>query len=84
MGKNKGLSPGFGPCHSLADPMPEPAQKKIAHTDTPKSRSASFKLVFKSVLGLRCPMIRAHGTWYSPAGNCLGMEPGMTTERGGT
>ncbi len=27
------------------------------------SRSTSLRLVFKSVLAFRCPMMRAHGTW---------------------
>ena len=42
------------------------------YTATLNSRSASFKLVFRSVLGLRCPMINAQGTWNSPAGNFFG------------
>src|ERR1700760_3004581 len=29
-------------------------------------------------------MMRAQGTWYSPAGNFLVYEPGITTERAGT
>ena len=32
------------------------------YTDTLKSLNASFKLVFKSVLGLRCPIINAQPT----------------------
>ena len=41
------------------------------YTDTPKSRRASFSEVFLSVDSLRRPMISAHVTLYSPAGNCL-------------
>ena len=43
-----------------------------SQTATWKSRRASFRLVFRSVLGLRRPMISAQPTWYSPAGNRLG------------
>ena len=39
--------------------------------DTPKSRRASLSEVFLSVDSLRRPMIRAHATSYSPAGNRL-------------
>src|SRR5262249_1364318 len=38
----------------------------------PTSRSASFKLVFVSVLGLRWPITSAHGTPNLPAGNAFG------------
>ena len=41
------------------------------YTLTLKSLSASFRLVFKSVLGLRWPIIRAQPTPNSPAGNFL-------------
>lgn len=41
------------------------------YTATSYSRSALFKEVFKSVDGLRVPMIKAQGTWYSPAANFL-------------
>src|SRR5579863_9458447 len=58
-------------------------QKSQFHIATLKSRSASFKLVFRSVLGLRWPMINAQVTWYSPAGNFFGYVPGMTTLRAG-
>src|ERR1700729_2267031 len=54
------------------------------HIATLKSRSASFKLVLRSVLGLRWPMINAQVTWYSPAGNFFGYVPGITTLRAGT
>ncbi len=43
----------------------------ICYTLTLKSLNASFKLVFRSVLGLRWPMIKAQLTPYSPAGNFL-------------
>lgn len=43
----------------------------IIYTDTLKSLNASFKLVFKSVEALRCPIINAQPTPYSPAGNFL-------------
>ena len=39
--------------------------------DIAKSRRASFSEVFLSVDSLRWPMIRAHCTPYSPAGNFL-------------
>ena len=39
------------------------------HTLTLKSLNASFKLVLRSVLGLRWPMINAQPTPNSPAGN---------------
>jgi hypothetical protein len=42
-----------------------------AYTLTLKSLNASFKLVLRSVEGLRCPMINAQPTPYSPAGNFL-------------
>ncbi len=42
-----------------------------AYTDTPKSRRALLSDVFLSVDSLRCPMISAQVTLYSPAGNCL-------------
>ena len=54
------------------------------YAETPNSRSASFSDVFLSVDSLRRPMIRAHETLYSPAGNCLRYDPGTTTERAGT
>lgn len=41
------------------------------YPETLKSLNASFKLVFKSVLALRCPIINAQPTPYSPAGNFL-------------
>ena len=41
------------------------------YTLTLKSLRASFKLVFKSVLGLRLPMIRAQLTPNEPAGKSL-------------
>ena len=43
----------------------------LHYTETLKSLKASFKLVFKSVEGLRCPIINAQPTPYSPAGNFL-------------
>ena len=42
---------------------------QICYTATLKSLNASFKLVFKSVLAFRLPMINAQLTLYSPAGN---------------
>src|SRR5690606_24231343 len=48
------------------------------------SRKASFNEVFLSVLSLRLPMISAQPTAYSPAGNFLVYEPGITTDRSGT
>lgn len=56
----------------------------IGYTATLCSLNASFSDVFRSVLSLRWPMISAQGTPYSPAGNCFGKVPGITTERGGT
>src|SRR5262249_9592141 len=53
-------------------------------TATAKSRSASLRLTFRSVLSLRVPMMSAQGTANSPAGNFFGRIPGMTTERAGT
>ena len=41
------------------------------YTHTLKSLKASFKLVFKSVLGLRLPMIKAQLTPKEPAGKSL-------------
>ena len=46
------------------------------------SRSASLREVFWSVDALRWPMISAHGTRYSPAGNFFSRVPGMTTRAG--
>ena len=43
-----------------------------SHTATLKSLNASFKLVLRSVLGFRLPMIKAQLTLYSPAGNFFG------------
>ncbi len=42
------------------------------YTATPNSRSASLRLVFKSVLGFRRPITSAHGTPNLPAGNVRG------------
>jgi site-specific recombinase len=39
-----------------------PAPGVRAYTGTAKSRSAALRLVFLSVLSLRCPMMSAHGT----------------------
>ena len=41
------------------------------YTATSYSLNALFNDVFKSVDGLRVPMIKAQGTWYSPPGNFL-------------
>ena len=46
-------------------------EESDAYTDTPKSRNASLRVVFLSVDSLRRPIINAHDTLYSPAGNCL-------------
>lgn len=54
------------------------------YTATLFSRSASLRLVFRSVLSFLWPMINAQGTWYSPAGKDFVMLPGITTLRGGT
>ena len=35
----------------------------VDYTATLKSLSASLREVFRSVEALRCPMIRAQGTW---------------------
>ena len=43
----------------------------VIYTATLKSLNASFKLVLRSVLGLRFPIIKAQLTLYSPAGNFL-------------
>jgi hypothetical protein len=43
----------------------------LSQTATLNSRSASFKLVFRSVLGFLFPMISAQLTLYSPAGKFL-------------
>jgi hypothetical protein len=43
----------------------------IIYTATLYSRSASFSEVFKSVEGLRLPIIKAQGTWNLPAGKSL-------------
>src|SRR5207302_6310641 len=51
---------------------------------SPKSRSALFSDVLRSVDAVRIPTINAQPTWNSPAGNCLGRVPGTTTERAGT
>ena len=59
--------------------------KTDAHyTATLYSLNASFREVFKSVEGFRCPMIRAQATWKFPAGNDFVYDPGITTERAGT
>ena len=48
------------------------------------SRSTSFRLVLRSVFGLRQPTTRAQATSNVPAGNSFGRVPGTTTARGGT
>ena len=48
---------------------PRTSNLELNYTLTLKSLSASFKLVFRSVLGLRCPIINAQPTPNSPAGN---------------
>ena len=48
-------------------PCPLPSD----YTLTLNSLNASLRLVFRSVDGLRCPMINAQLTEYSPAGNCF-------------
>ena len=42
------------------------------YTETLYSLNASFNPVFRSVEALRCPIMSAQGTWYSPAGNFFG------------
>ena len=61
------------------------AHGPIVHVATPCSRSASFRLVRRSVEALRVPDDqRARDLSYVPAGNSFGRVPGITTERGGT
>jgi len=48
------------------------------------SRNTSFRLVLRSVCGLRQPTTSAQATSYVPAGNAFGRVPGTTTARGGT
>ena len=63
----------------------EVPQDELGHQlPMPKSRSASFSDVRRSVDSCRCPMISAHDRWYVPAGNSFGRVPGTTTARGGT
>jgi hypothetical protein len=57
---------------------------KSSQTGTSKRRSTSLRDVLHSVLGVRSPMMRAHGTLYVPVGNTLARVPWMTTARGGT
>src|SRR5690348_16983184 len=54
------------------------------YTLTLKSLSASFKLVLRLVLGLRCPIINAQLTPKEPAGKSLLYVPGITTLPAGT
>ena len=77
----KGVSPNAIKCHlSLA----QRTHQNDFYAWTPKSRSASFNVVFLSVDSLRLPIIKAHATLNSPAGNFFGYVPGITTERAGT
>src|SRR5688572_5306181 len=57
--------------HLTSNLKPQTSNLKLQtiYTLTLKSLSASFKLVFRSVLGLRCPIMIAQPTPYSPAGN---------------
>src|SRR2546426_312717 len=61
----------------------ERARCEVHQTGTPKSRSAEFSDVLRSVLCVRVPMISAHGVRYSPAGKLRGRMPGITTLRAG-
>ena len=58
--------------------------RRALTTGTPKSRSAALSETLRSVLALRLPMISAHGTPNSPAGNFFARMPGITTLRAGT
>ena len=57
---------------------------KRIYTATSLVLNASFKDVFKSVLSFLLPIIKAQGTWYSPALNDLVYDPGITTYLSGT
>src|SRR6185295_4711345 len=75
-----------------ADGQPRPTEvvgdeepdRTFRHVAMPCSRSASFRLVFRSVDSLRVPTISAQEMSYEPAGYSFVRVPGMTTERGGT
>src|SRR6478752_1377511 len=57
---------------------------RLNHTLTLNSLKASFKLVFKSVLDFRLPIIKAQLTPNEPAGKSLLYVPGITTLLAGT
>ena len=49
----------------------------VAHTGTPKSRSAALRLTFRSVLAVRWPMMSAHGhAELARRGTSSGARPG--------